>query len=147
MTIRHLAYRIAHDYPGTVIGLAAHMGKGAQVLTNKLNPNSETHHLTITELETLADFTNANIAIAEYFAHKANAVVVPLPLVPDESDMGLLDGYMAIMKEMGDLASRFQTAYADGDITTKEFEQIEAEVVDVQSKLLSFQAQIKRVVR
>lgn len=147
MTIQHLAYRLAHGFNGGVVALAVMMGKGDKVLASKLNPNIDTHHLNITELDMLADFTGGNLALAEYFAQKAHAVVVVLPSVSDESDMGLLDGYMAIMTEMGELAGRFQSAYSDGDITQKEFEQIEKEVSDVQSKLLAFQAQIKRVVR
>ena len=147
MTIQHLAYRLAHSFNGGVVALAAVMGKSDKVLASKLNPNVDTHHLNIAELDMLADFTDSNLALAEYFAQKAHAVVVVLPTIPDESDMGLLDGYMAIMKEMGELASRFQTAYSDGDISQKEFEQIQTEVNDVQSQLLAFQAQIKRVVR
>ena len=53
------------------------------------------------------------------FAEKANAVVVQLPNIPDASDMGLLDGYMAIMRELGDMSAEFQTAYEDGDINIK----------------------------
>lgn len=146
MTIRHLAYRIAHDYPGTVIGLAALMGKGAQVFTNKLNPNSETHHLTITELETLADFTNANTAIAEYFAAKAGAVVVPIPEV-EQGDMGLLEAYMEAHAEHGEISKEFMRAYADGRIDAREFADIKEQTCHAIAKQLAWLAEIERVVR
>lgn len=147
MTIAHLAYRLAHQFNGGVVALSSMMGKGEKVLQSKLNPNTDTHHLNIEELEMLADFTASNLSVAEYFAEKANAVVVPLPDMPDLSDMGLLDGFMAIMAEIGLLSAEFQKDYADGEITKKEFERIAIEVSAVQSKLLSFQASIKRVVR
>ena len=147
MTIKHLAYRIARDSQLGHASLAQAMNVKAQTLTNCLNVNAETHNLNISNFELLAEFSNGNLAVAEFFAAKCNAVVVTLPDVPDESDMGLLDGFMAIMKELGELSSSFQTAYADGDITAREFERIASEVSDVQSQLLAFQAQIKRVVR
>ncbi len=147
MTIKHLAYRIANDSKLGHASLAEAMCVKAQTLTNCLNVNASTHNLNISNFELLAEFSNGNMAVAEYFAAKANAVVVPLPDMPDESDMGLLDGYMAVIKEMGELAVRFQEAYSDNNITEKEFEAIELEFADVQSKLLAFQSQIKRVVR
>lgn len=147
MTITHLAYRLAHQFNGGVVALASMMGKGDKVLSSKLNPNTDTHHLNIEELDMLADFTNSNLELAEYFAAKGNAVVVPFPVVPDDGDMGLLDGYMAIMKELGELSSTFQSAYADGNITEREFEQINHEASDVIAKALAFVGSIKRVVR
>ena len=147
MTIAHLAYRLAHEFNGGAAALATMMGKGEKVLQSKLNPNTETHHLSIDELEMLADFTDGNIAVAEYFAEKSNAIVMLLPTIPDLSDMGLLDSYMAIMREFGELSSEFQKAYADGEITDKEFKRIAHEVSAVQGKLLAFQSAIKQVVR
>lgn len=147
MTIKHLAYRIAKQSQLGHASLAEAMGVKAQTLTNCLNVNASTHHLNISHFELLAEFSNGNLPVAQYFAAKANAVVVPLPSVPDESDMALLDGYMAVIKEMGELAVSFQSAYADSNISQKEFDAIDAEFVDVQSKLLAFQSQIKRVVR
>lgn len=147
MTIAHVAYRLAHNFNGGVVALASMMGKGEKVLASQLNPNTDTHHLSIESLEMMADFTNGNFDVAEYFATKANAVVVQLPNIPDLGDMGLLDGYMNIMRKFGELSARFQSAYADGDIDQREFESIAHEVSAVQGELLAWQASIKNVVR
>lgn len=146
MTIKHLAYRIAHDFPGSVAGLASLMGRGDVVLRNKLNPNSETHFLTVQEFETIVDFAEQNHLVAEYFATKAGGVFMKLPDVP-ESDMALLDVFMSAMKELGEVSSAFQKSYADGDITSREFADISDEIDDVLAKLLEFKAAVKRVVR
>lgn len=143
MTISHLAYRIAHEFKGGVVGLAALMGRGDKVLASKLNPNTQTHHLTIEELEMMIDFTDTNYQLAQYFADKCNAVVFKLPDVLDHGDMNLLDSYMQIMKEMGDLAAEFQKAYADGSIDRKEFTRIANEVTGVQARLLAFQSTVE----
>jgi hypothetical protein len=147
LTIKHLAYRIARDSQLGHASLADAMGMKSQTLTNSLNVNASTHNLNISNFELLAEFSNGNMAVAEYFAAKVNAVVVPLPIMPDDSDMALLDGFMAVMKEMGELAVSFQTAYADSNITKKEFDKIKEEFADVLSRLLAFQSQIERVVR
>lgn len=147
MTIIHSAYRMAHQFNGGVVALAHMMGKGEKVLASKLNPNTDTHHLNIEELEMMADFTNSNLELAEYFADKAGAVVIKLPALPDLSDMGLLDGYLAIMRELGALSSEFQDDYSDGEIDGKEFSRIAHKISLVQGKLLAFEAAIKQVVR
>jgi hypothetical protein len=144
LTIKHLAYRIAHEFVGSVAGLASLMNKGDVVLRNKLNPNSTSHFLTIQEFETIVDFAECNLDVAEYFASKVNAVVVVMPTLP-EGDMALLDLYMGAMKELGEVSSEFQKAYADGTITSKEFARISDEIDDVLEKLLEFKAAVKRV--
>jgi hypothetical protein len=141
-----LAYRIAHEFVGSVAGLASLMGKGEVVLRNKLNPNSTTHFLTIQEFETMTDFAERNQDVAEYFSEKAGGVFVKLPTVP-EGDMALLDLFMGSMKELGEVSGAFQKSYADGDISNKEFDEISSEIDDVLAKLLEFKAAIKRVVR
>lgn len=147
MTIKHLAYRIAHKSALQIGGLADAMGMLKQTLTNCLNTTTETHNLNIQKFEMLVDFADGNLDAAEYFAAKANAVVIQLPEIPDLGDMGLLDSYMSIIKEFGDLAGEFQSAYSDGEITNKEFDKIDIEVTAVQAKLLAFKARIKKVVR
>jgi hypothetical protein len=146
LTIKHFVYNVAHNFSGGVAGLAEFMGKGYQVLNNKLNPNSTTHYLTIAELEMLADFTNSNIKMAEYFAHKAGAVVVQLPNLP-ESDMGLLDLFLSASKEFADISSSFQTAYADGRVDAKEFEVISHEFDEALARIIELKSGIERIVR
>lgn len=146
MTIKHLAYRVGHEFPGSVAGLASLMGRGDVVLRNKLNPNSETHHLNIEEFEMMLDFANRNQDAAEYFAAKAGGVFMKVPDVP-ESDLGLLDLFMGTTKELGDVASAFQSAYADGNYTNKEYDALSVEVDEVIARLLEFKAGVKRVVR
>jgi len=146
LTIKHLAYRIGHEFPGSVAGLASLMARGDVVLRNKLNPNSETHHLNIEEFEMMLDFANRNQDAAEYFAAKAGGVFMKVPDVP-ESDLGLLDLFMGTTKELGDVASAFQSAYADGNYTNKEYDALSVEVDEVIARLLEFKAGVKRVVR
>jgi hypothetical protein len=146
LTIKHLAYRIAHEFSGSVAGLASLMGKGEVVLRNKLNPNSTTHFLTIQEFETMTDFAECNPEVAMYFSEKAGGVFVKLPAVL-EGDMALLDLFMSTMKELGDVSASFQKSYADGNYTNKEFAELSVEIDEMIASALEFKAGVKRVVR
>ena len=44
---------MAHESKCRIASLAEYIGKGGQVLTNRLNPNSDSHYLTIAGLEAL----------------------------------------------------------------------------------------------
>ena len=119
---------------------------GAQVLNNKLNPNYEQDCLNLLQFEAIVRRLDLNLELAKYFAGKANAIVVPLPAVP-ESDMALLDDFMNIARELGETSQRFQTGFADGVITHVEFQQISKEVHDTVAALLQFEQSVERVVR
>lgn len=142
-----MAYRLAHEFTGGAVALASLMGKGEKVLQNKLNPNSETHYLNISELEMLADFANGNTALAEYFAQKDNAAVVPLPACEITGDMSLLDAFMEASSQDGMFAYEFKQAWADGRVTVQEFERLEKIQFESIGKRLALLAEIRRVVR
>jgi hypothetical protein len=116
---------MAHEYPGGIARLADEMGKGTQVLTNKLNVNSETHHLTIAELQMLADFTGRNIDLADFFAQNCGAVVVQLPTDEAIGDMALLDTNLAAQHAEGELAASFRKSWEDGNISEREADEYE----------------------
>jgi hypothetical protein len=146
MSFPDLLYRIAHDYPGAVPALAARMYKNQTVLQHKLWPTFGTHHMNAPEIEQLLDFAGANRRAAEYFAHKSGCVLIQLPDVA-ESDMELLDGYMLIVKELGEFSAEFQRDFADGRIDAREFARIEKEADDVVARLLEMVARIKTLVQ
>ena len=146
MSIKHLAYRLFYESKAGVAGLADFMGMSKQVLINKLNPNSTSHHLNIQELEMSADFIGeeANLLLAGFFAEKAKAVVIQMPDVA-LGDMGLLDGFMEVVKDLGVLTKDFQDSWADGRITKKEFNQLKKDGLDVQAQVSLLLAMIQKL--
>lgn len=152
MNIRELLHRLVHETPGGVArvlealnyGRKTHMS--AQMLNNKLNQYSESHTVNIQELALIADTLNLNLQLAHHFAEKANAVVFVLPDVT-ENDMALLDGFMQITKELGDVGQRFQQAYADGEIDKRDAKILKKETDDAVAALLAFQKRVEGMVR
>jgi hypothetical protein len=145
MSFQDFVYRQAHQYPGKVPALAARMGKNTTVLQHKLNPNNTTHGINADEIEEVLDFTDGNMAAAEYFATKVGAVVVRLTEAP-LSDMELLDEFMSALKELGEFSSVFQNSFADGRITPDEFKKIKKEALDVQRQLATCLQRIEALV-
>lgn len=140
-----LMYGIGHSHPGGVVALATRLDKGATVLQHKFNPNNSTHFLNPVEIEMTADLCNANDKLADFFAAKAGKLLIDLVVV-DGSDLSLLDGFLGVMKEMGDFSTEFQTAYSDHKIDAKEFKAIAREGRDVMAKMAGLLHRIEQVV-
>lgn len=153
LTIRQVVHGIAHKWSGGLEQIREYLNQGKesktslQVLINKLNPNSTNAHFYIEELDALCALTNSHDVMAEYHASKCNLICIRVPELPVDGDMEMLDVFMGIMKELGDVSTKFQTAYSDGDISKSEYEQISKEIDDVLSKLLEFKAAVRRVSR
>lgn len=145
MSFPDLLYRIAHDSPGAVPALAARMAKNPTVLQNKLNPHCRTHGVMADEAEQIIDFSGCNLMVAEYFAGKAGAVVVPLTAF-DGSDMALLDGFMTVLADLGNFSTEFQRDWADGRIDKEEFARLRQQAQTVQSHLYALLDRIGQLV-
>jgi hypothetical protein len=127
MNLRDLLYHQAHDYPGGAAELERRIGAQPNYIQNSVAPSlAESHHMNAKVLEKMLDFVpNGNMDAAKFFAMKANATVIPIPSsMGNMGDMGLLDGFMCIVKELGEFSNEFQKAWADGRITTNEFEKV-----------------------
>ena len=95
----------------------------------------------------LADFTNNNLAIADYFAAKIGAEVIELPTNAPASDMSLLDAFMQSVIDGGEFAQSFNAAYADGRVTHEEFCALKAKTYHMIAAQLAFLAKIEQGVK
>lgn len=51
LSLKMAVYHAVHDYPGGVGAVAGAHGRNAAVLQNKLNPNMDSHHVNLCDLE------------------------------------------------------------------------------------------------
>lgn len=145
MSLQHLVYGLAHKFNGGLVALAATMNKNDRVLNMKVNPNNDTHHLTIEELETIADFTNGNLKVAEYFAHKENAVVYVMPDIEHMDEQALLDSFLNINSKLGSLSTELMHDYSDGSINNHELKSLIKKIHEVEVTLLIHKATLQRI--
>ena len=120
MNITDAAYNTVHDYPGGASALAARMGiKSPAVLNSKVNPNTDTHHLTLAEASKIMAITG-DFRILQALAAEHEKVAINLPEIPECRDMALTDKVLCVGMRGGDVMSTFREIMADGRITPGE---------------------------
>lgn len=130
MNLRTLLYHLVHDSQPGAAELERNLMLKEGYLQNSVAPSlAETHHMNAKVLEKLLDFIpNGNMQAAKFFAGKANATVIPIPMgMGNVGDMELLDGFMNVVRELGEFSGGFQQAWADGRITPKEFDVLQVQ--------------------
>ncbi len=119
-SVEDAAYHTAHSYPGGVESLSPRMGIGAQVLRNKLNPTSRTHHLTLAEADRLIGLTGDK-SIVHALAINHGMVCVPML---DEgqyaSDVSVLETVTRIWSMSGKVGQAVDDTLADNRVEKDE---------------------------
>lgn len=131
MNIQDVAYNVIHDYPGGVPALAVRLGMSANVLQNKANPSQETHKLTLLEAAKISELTQ-DTRMADAMASLVGCVLIPMGRFEGISDMALLEVYTGMMAKIGTFSQDLSQSLADGKITKKEIDQLEADMYLVQ---------------
>lgn len=120
------AYRIGHSYPGRVPALAVRMGVNADTLAKKLNPNCETHRLSVADsvhLQVAAGRNDILYAMASSLDH----VCIYMPdAAPDQVAMRLAK----VGAEVGDVFRVAQQVMADGKIDAAERRELKAQIAE-----------------
>ena len=120
MNIIDAAYHTVHDYPGGATALAPRLGiKSPAVLNSKVNPNTDTHHITLVEAIKIMAITNDYRILQSMNAHLGK-VAIDLPQIPECRDTALTDLVLSFGMGGGDVYTLFKEMMADGRITRGE---------------------------
>lgn len=120
MNILDAAYNTVHDYPGGANALAPRMGiRSPAVLNSKVNPNTETHHITLLEVSKLMELTG-DYRVLQRLNAQHGKVAINLPSIPECRDTALTDLVLSIGMNGGDICAQFKEMMADGRITRGE---------------------------
>lgn len=155
MNVNDAAYATVHDYPGGAESLAPRLGPvddegrkrpmSPAVLNSKVNPNTNTHHLTLAEAQRIMMLTG-DCRILEAQAQELHKVCIDVPDFEGVADLELLDGYMALVADEGKFATDFREALADGKIERREFEKLRDDVHAQQAHQMELLARIESLV-
>lgn len=125
------AYRIGHSYPGRVPALAVRMGVNADTLGKKLNPNCETHRLSVADavhLQVAAGRNDILYAMAGALDH----VCIHMPdASADQVGMRLAK----VGAEVGDVFRVAQQVMEDGKLEPHERRQLREQIAEAISAL------------
>lgn len=139
MNVFDAAYNIGHDYPGGAEALAARMGIVPAVLRAKLNPNTNTNHVTLADAMKLQHLTNRT-DIVEAMADDLGGVFMPMPTISDE------DVTHAIRKAVGEFGNYMQlvdSALDDDCVTKNEARNLAASMIQMIARATHLQAMLQ----
>lgn len=134
-------YDLVHGYPGGAVALAPRVGMRPGTLSNKVNPDIDTHHLTVDEAVAIQAATG-DCRILEAEAHVLGRVAVALGDFSQTSDVELLELYAHLHAALGDLAREISAALKDRHITRKEFAAIDIEMRETVQALFELRARL-----
>jgi len=125
-------HQLVNQYPGGATTLAPLIGiKNPAVLSNKVNPRSESHHLTVDESVSLQAITQ-NYNLLKTTAATLGHVAIKLPSanLAAASDIELLDCWAKWQEDCGQTAATLRKALESGDIDQTELAEIRREVFE-----------------
>jgi len=116
--IRKSYVKMARDFPGGLVALAAAMGRTEAATRNRIYA-CKGQQMTVEDalvMQSLSGTTH----FAEAVAAESGGVFMALP-EPDESDRGeLFEKFAELYAELGELSGQMKSAVADGEIDHRE---------------------------
>lgn len=137
MTLFDAIYGAVHDYPGGAESLAPRMQVSPVVLRSKVNPNMNTHHVTVRDLDKILALTGD---FRPLHALAANHGHVCVPLVDGPiGDLAILERITEVWKEVGDVGQMTRLILEDSKVQRKEIDAFKDEILEAISALLALQ--------
>lgn len=121
MNIADAAYQTVHDYPGGSESLGPRIGMSPAVLRNKVNPNNDTHHLTVREADAIMAFTNDHRMLHALAAEHGYVLQKAEDATTEGTVLQLL---LRANAAEGDLDKELSEALADGRLTQNELKRV-----------------------
>lgn len=142
MDVIDAAHKTVHNLKhGGSTAIAARMGMSSTVLNNKVNPNTDTHHLRLDEALTIMEYTN-DTAIIQAMAQRLGGVFTR---VDDETTQAsIIMTALSTSACQGDIMSEMQQALEDGRIDCKEHDALQTKIQDAMVALRTLSVQITK---
>ncbi|RKU03373.1 hypothetical protein C7H84_09550 [Burkholderia sp. Nafp2/4-1b] len=119
MNITDAAYAVVHDYPGGSESLAPRVGLSGAMLRNKVNPNNETHKLTLVEAGRLTEVSNDDRILAAW-ARERGYVLVKIPAPENCSDGEIVELMAKSWETNGEIGREIVRTFEDGSVERHE---------------------------
>jgi len=140
MDVIDAAHKTVHNPKhGGSTAIAARMGMSSTVLNNKVNPNTDTHHLRLDEAITIMEYTN-DTSIIQAMAHRLGGIFTR---VDDEATQAsIIMTALSTSACQGGIMSEMQQALEDGRIDCKEHDALQTKIQDAMVALRTLSVQI-----
>lgn len=129
MNVIDAAYATVHDHPGGASSLAPRFitrsggAMSSAVLNSKVDPDKDSHHLTLAEADKLMAFTGDH-RMLHALAANHGYVCVALPADVPACDLAILEIITRVWEYKGDVGRALNDALADGRVELHEVERV-----------------------
>ena len=142
MDVIDAAHRTVHNPKhGGSIALAARMGMSSTVLNNKVNPNTDSHHLRLDEALTIMEYTN-DTGIIQAMAQRLGGVFCMVD--SEATQASILMTALSTSACQGDVMSEMHKALVDGRIDYSERAAMHTKIQDTMKMLRTLSIQIDK---
>lgn len=141
MDVIDAAHKTVHNIKhGGSIALAVRMGMSSTVLNNKVNPNTDSHHLRLDEALTIMEYTGDH-DIIQAMSQRLGGVYCKV----DDATVTQASILMTALSTsvcQGDVMSEMHKALEDGRIDNNEREAMQTKIQDAMAMLRTLSIQI-----
>ncbi len=137
-------YAVVHDYPGGARALAPLVGKSPAVLSNKVNPTLDTHHLSVDESVTIQAVAR-DYRILQAEARVLGHVCIPMPADLPCSDVKILNAYADWTADIGETAQAIKAALADPHVSRERLREIKREIHEDNQRALVLFSRLEQI--
>lgn len=134
MNILDTLYKTAHDFAGGCEALAQRLGMSAQVLRNKVNPNSASNTASLEDADRIMAITGDH-AVLHALARGHGFVCIRVDDNAIPSDVEILELAVKFWAASGDVGAEVHATLADGVVEPHEIERVKAAVYRVSRSL------------
>ncbi|VVD63543.1 hypothetical protein PPN31114_00227 [Pandoraea pneumonica] len=142
MNITDAAHALVHDYPGGSESLAPRLGMSAAVLRNKVNPNNETHHLSLKEAVKAADVTNDDRVLEAWAASRGYALV-KIPNIAECCDSAIVEMMARAWETHGAVGKEIVKTLEDGRVEFQEVVRVKGSIFNHAQVLFNIAARLE----
>ncbi|KWZ43427.1 hypothetical protein WS72_11515 [Burkholderia savannae] len=142
MNILDTAHAVAHNYRGGCESLAPRLGVSAAVLRSKVNPNTDTHKLTLQEAVRIGEVTD-NDAILEAWASERGYALVKLPSAVECCDAAIVELMGKAWSTHGLVGREIVKTLEDGRVEHSEVVRVEARIFQHAQVLFNLAARLR----
>ncbi|MFD1556009.1 phage regulatory CII family protein [Paraburkholderia silviterrae] len=119
MNILDTVHAVAHEYPGGCESLAPRLGMSAQVLRNKVNPNTDTHHVTLMNVVDMTVKTDDD-RVLEAWARERGYALIKLPTPENCADGEVIELMAKTWETNGEIGKEVNRTFEDGRVERHE---------------------------
>ncbi|VVE68893.1 hypothetical protein PAN31117_03126 [Pandoraea anapnoica] len=127
MNITDAAHALVHDYPGGSESLAPRLGMSAAVLRNKVNPNNQTHHLSLNEAVKATDVANDERVLEAWAAERGSAIV-KIPHLSECCDSAIVEMMARAWETHGEVGKEIVKTLEDGRVEFQEVARVKGRI-------------------